>query len=71
VKKQDEKFGAIGIVDTRKFDLVQKQEQFAIYNNYGNDQNKLNSGEWQLFHCRMLLEIALDVTDPSCAMNDR
>jgi hypothetical protein len=22
-------------------------------------------------HCRMLLEIALDVTDPSCAMNDR
>jgi hypothetical protein len=71
VKEQDEGFGAIGIVDTRKLGLVQKQGQFTIYTNYGKDRNKLTEGEWQRLHCRMLLEIALDVTDPSCAMNDR
>jgi hypothetical protein len=61
----------IGIVDTQKFGLVQKQEQFTIYTNYGKDRNKLNAGEWQQFHCRMLLHIALSVTDPSVSINDR
>jgi hypothetical protein len=61
-KEQDEKSGTIGIVDTRKSGLVQKQEHFTIYTNYGKNRNKLNAGKWQRCHCRMLLEIALDVT---------
>jgi hypothetical protein len=71
MKEQNENFGAIGIVDTRKSSLVQKQEQFTIHTNYEKDRNKLHAGKWQQFHCRMLLEIALDMTDPSCTMFDR
>jgi hypothetical protein len=34
VKEQDENVSAIGIVDTRKSGLVQKQEQFTIYTQF-------------------------------------